>query len=162
MNPTSPRLLRDAVAALGLTLPPASAPVATYVSTVRAGSLLYVSGQIPMADGQPAYLGRVGEAVSLPEGLRAAQAAALGVLAQVAAVTDGTVAAVRRVVRLGVFVASPPEFTGHPQVANGASDLMVGVFGEAGRHTRAAVGVSSLPRGVAVEVDAVIELEAGQ
>lgn len=160
-SPSSP-LLRDAVAALGLTLPPAAAPVATYVSTVRTGALLSVSGQIPLVDGQPAFLGRVGETVSLPDGLRAAQAAALGVLAQVAAATDGTVAAVRRVVRLGVFVASPPEFTGHPQVANGASDLMVAVFGEAGRHTRAAVGVSSLPRGVAVEVDALIELEAGQ
>ena len=155
-------LIADAVAALGLTLPPASAPVATYVSTVRSGALLYVSGQIPMADGQPACLGRVGDGLSAADGLRAAQAAALGVLAQVAAATDGRVASVRQVVKLGVFVACTPDFTGQPQVANGASDLMVAVFGDAGRHTRAAVGVAALPRGVAVEVDAVFELEAGQ
>lgn len=162
MTQPVPPTIAQAVAALGLSLPAATAPVATYVSTRRSGALLYVSGQISMVDGQPAFLGRVGETVSPPDGLRAAQAAALGVLAQIAAATDGTVAAVRQVLKLGVYVASAPDFTGQPQVANGASDLMVAVFGEAGRHTRAAVGVAALPRGVAVEIDAVVELEAGQ
>lgn len=155
-------LIKDAVAACGLTLPPAPAPVASYVSAVRSGALLFISGQIPQNDGGPLFLGRVGAEISPEDARTAAETAALSVLAQIAAATDGTVAAVRRVVKLGVFVASTPEFTGQPQVANGASDLMVAVFGGAGRHTRAAVGVAALPRGVSVEIDAIVELEDGQ
>ncbi|OCJ04772.1 hypothetical protein A6U86_29710 [Rhizobium sp. AC27/96] len=151
--------IAEKLATLGHTLPVASVPVANYVSFVRAGNLLSISGQISRIDDENAVLGIVGAPVSIDEGRRAAEIAAINVLSQIAAATDGAIASVRRIVRLGVFVAATPEFNQHPQVANGASDLMVAVFGDAGRHSRAAVGVSSLPRGVAVEVDALVELE---
>ncbi|HEV7369994.1 RidA family protein [Arenibaculum sp.] len=151
--------IAEKLTALGLSLRPAAAPAGNYVPTVRAGNLLHVSGQISLVDGKPGFLGRLGAELDVEQGREAARAAALGVLSQVAGATDGTVAAVRRVVRLNVFVAATPEFTRHPDVADGASDLMVAVFGEAGKHARAAVGVASLPRGVAVEVDAVVEIE---
>lgn len=149
----------EKLASLGHELPVASAPVANYVSVVRAGNLLSISGQISRINDDNAVLGVVGAAVSPEEGRKAAEIAAINVLSQIASATDGTIAAIRRIVRLGVFMAATPDFTQHPQVANGASDLMVAVFGDAGRHSRAAVGVSSLPRGVAVEVDALVELE---
>lgn len=151
--------IAEKLATLGHTLPIASVPVANYVSFVRTGNLLSISGQIGRIDDENAVLGIVGASVSLEEGRRAAEIAAINVLSQIAAATDGALASVRRIIRLGVFVAAAPDFTQHPQVANGASDLMVAVFGDAGRHSRAAVGVSSLPRGVAVEVDALVELE---
>ena len=151
--------IAEKLATLGHELPVASVPVANYVSVVRAGNLLSISGQISRTDDKNTVLGVVGTSVSLDEGRRAAEMAAINVLSQIAAATDGTIASVRRIVRLGVFVAATPDFTQHPHVANGASDLMVAVFGDAGRHSRAAVGVSSLPRGVAVEVDALVELE---
>jgi enamine deaminase RidA (YjgF/YER057c/UK114 family) len=151
--------IAEKLATLGHKLPVPSVPVANYVSVVRAGNLLSISGQISRIDDENAVLGVVGASVSLDDGRRAAEFAAINVLSQIAAATDGTIASVRRIVRLGVFVAATPDFTEHPQVANGASDLMVAVLGDAGRHSRAAVGVSSLPRGVAVEVDALVELE---
>ena len=154
--------LSSRVAALGHALPPALPPVANFVSTVRCGALLVVSGQIATVDGAALHPGRLGDGVSLEQGRDAATCAALALLAHVAAATGDRLAAVRRVVRLGVFVASTPDFTQQPQVANGASDLMVAVFGEAGRHARAAVGVAALPLGASVEVDAVFELEADQ
>lgn len=151
--------IAEKLARLGHDLPVASVPVANYVSVVRVGTLLSISGQISRIDDANAVLGVAGASISPEEGRRAAEIAALNVLSQIASATDGTIASVRRIVRLGVFVAATPDFTQHPQVANGASDLMVAVFGDAGRHSRAAVGVSSLPRGVAVEVDALVELE---
>lgn len=150
--------IAEKLARLGHDLPVASVPVANYVSVVRVGTLLSISGQISRIDDANVVLGVAGASVSPEEGRRAAEIAALNVLSQIAAATDGTIASVRRIVRLGVFVAATPDFTQHPQVANGASDLMVAVFGDAGRHSRAAIGVSSLPRGVAVEVDALVEL----
>ncbi|ODR92956.1 RidA family protein [Sinorhizobium alkalisoli] len=146
------------LAALGHSLPEPSSPVANYVSTVRAGNLLIVSGQISV--GNDAVLtGAVGAGVSPEQGRLAAECAAVGVIAQIAAATDGSLASVRRIARLGVFIASAPDFSDHSQVADGASDVFVGVFGEAGRHARAAVGVASLPAGATVEVDALVELE---
>lgn len=141
---------------LGLTLPEAAAPVASYVPTVEAGGLLHVSGQIPFdADGQ-LILGRIGEGEqTLAYGQEAAKRCALMVVAQAKAALGGLDRVVR-IVKLGVFVNSTADFTDQPQVANGASDLMVALFGDAGKHARAAVGVASLPRGVAVEVDAII------
>ncbi|KQN25149.1 hypothetical protein ASE86_02510 [Sphingomonas sp. Leaf33] len=141
---------------LGLTLPEAAAPVASYVPTVEAGGLLHVSGQIPFdADGN-LILGRIGEGEqTLAYGQEAAKRCALMVVAQAKAALGGLDRVVR-IVKLGVFVNSTPDFTDQPQVANGASDLMVALFGDAGKHARAAVGVASLPRGVAVEVDAII------
>ena len=143
---------------LGLTLPEAAAPVAAYVPTVLAGGLLHVSGQLPFRDGQ-LMTGRLGEGVSLDEGKEAAKHCALMLLAQVKAAL-GSLDRVERVVKLGVFVNSTGDFTEQPQVANGASELMQDVFGENGRHARAAVGVPALPRGVAVEIDGIFAVRA--
>ena len=144
---------------LGLRLPEAAAPVASYVPTVEAHGMLYVSGQIPFTDDGSLILGRLGEdGCDLAFGQAAARRCALMVVAQVKAALGGF-ERVSRVVKLGVFVNSTADFTDQPQVANGASDLMVALFGDAGKHARAAVGVPALPRGVAVEVDAVIALD---
>ena len=147
------------LAELGITLESAAAPAANYVPFVQDGSLLFISGQISRKDGKPAYVGRLGDNISDDEGVRAARLAALGILSQIAAATGDRLDRVARIVRLGVFVASTPEFTRQSAIANGASDLMVEVFGDAGRHARAAVGVASLPSGVAVEVEAVVSLK---
>ncbi|AOO82734.1 RidA family protein [Bosea vaviloviae] len=151
-------LIADKLAELGHKLPNAPIPVANYVPFTRSGNLLFIAGQISQADGKPTHLGRLGDGLDIEAGRKAAETATLCVLAQISAATDGSLAAVRRVLKLGVFIASAPDFTEHPAVANGASDLMVAVFGEVGRHARAAVGVAALPRGVSIEVDAVVEL----
>jgi enamine deaminase RidA (YjgF/YER057c/UK114 family) len=142
---------------LGLTLPQAAAPVAAYVPTVLAGNLLHLSGQLPFKDGQ-VVTGRLGDGLSLEDGQDAAQRCALMVVAQVKAALGG-LSRVRRVVKLGVFVNSAADFTDQPKVANGASELMVELFGDAGKHARSAVGVPVLPLGAAVEVDAIFEVE---
>lgn len=142
------------LAELGLTLPEPAAPVAAYVPVVIANGLAHVSGQVSMQDGV-LIRGRLGEDVSLTLGIEAARACGLMILAQLKAAL-GDLGRVERVVKLGAFVNSTADFTDHPKVANGASELMVAVFGDAGRHARAAVGVPSLPLGVAVEIDAVV------
>jgi enamine deaminase RidA (YjgF/YER057c/UK114 family) len=142
------------VASLGLKLEPA----ANYLPFVQDQHLLHVSGQISRKGGEPVYQGRLGANLSDDEGIAAARLAALGILAQIAAATDDRLDCVARVVRLNVFVASTHDFERHGVIANGASDLMVQVFGDAGRHARSAVGVASLPAGVAVEVEAVVSL----
>jgi enamine deaminase RidA (YjgF/YER057c/UK114 family) len=144
----------ERLAALGLALPEASAPVAAYLPVVLVGGLAHVSGQLPFIDGR-LVTGRLGEDVSLADGAAAAQACALMILAQLRAAL-GTLARVERVVKLGAFVSSTAAFTDQPKVANGASELMAAVFGEAGRHARSAVGVPVLPLGAAVEVDAIV------
>ncbi|WP_068076071.1 RidA family protein [Novosphingobium lentum] len=153
--------MTDTVAArlaeLGLTLPKAAAPVAAYVPTVEAGGLLHVSGQLPFVDGA-LVTGRLGEDVTLEQGVAAAQACALMILAQVQAALGGSLDRVARIVKLGAFVNSTGTFTDQPKVANGASELMVAVFGDAGRHARSAVGVPVLPLGAAVEIDAIVAL----
>ena len=141
---------------LSITLPDAAAPAANYVPYVRSGNLLFISGQLPFENGQLIHKGRLGETVSLEDGYKAARACGINIIAQIKAA--GGLEKVRRVVRLGGFVNSTADFTDQPQVVNGASDLFVEVFGDAGRHARAAVGAPSLPRGVAVEIDAVVEL----
>lgn len=146
------------LAALGFTLPQPSAAVANYVPTVREGNFLSVSGQISHIEGADSVTGTLGGTLNLEDGRKAAQLAALNVLAQIADTCGGELAGVKRIMRLGVFVACDPSFTQLPQVANGASDLMVDVFGDAGRHSRAAVGVAALPRGVTVEIDALVVL----
>lgn len=139
---------------LGLTLPQAAAPVATYVPTVEAGGLLHVSGQLPFRDGK-VVTGRLGDDLDVAAGKDAAQLCALMVVAQVKAAL-GDLSRVARIVKLGVFVNSAPGFGDQPEVANGASDLMVALFADAGKHARAAVGVAALPRNAAVEIDAII------
>ena len=144
------------LAELGLTLPAAAAPVAAYVPVVIAGNLAFVSGQVSFVDGQ-LVKGRLGDDVTLEQGILAAQGCALMILAQLKAAL-GSLDRVERVVKLGAFVNCTADFTDQPKVANGASELMVAVFGEAGRHSRAAVGAPSLPLGVAVEVDAIVAI----
>jgi enamine deaminase RidA (YjgF/YER057c/UK114 family) len=143
---------------LGLTLPQAAAPVAAYVPAVEVGGLLYLSGQIPFTPEGTLMTGRLGEDRDLDYGVEAARRCGLMLLAQIKAALGGDLNRVERIVRLGAFVNSAPDFTDQPKVANGASDLMVAVFGEAGRHARSAVGVPALPLGVAVEVDAVVAI----
>lgn len=144
------------LAELGLALPAAAAPVASYVPTVDAHGLLHISGQLPFKDGA-VITGRLGESVNLEAGAAAAQACALMLVAQIKAALGG-LHRVERIVKLGVFVNSTADFTDQPKVANGASDLMVALFGEAGKHARSAVGVASLPLGAAVEVDAIVQI----
>ena len=141
------------LAELGITLPEAAAPVASYVPLVVQGGFAHVSGQLPFVDGK-VVTGRLGEDVDLESGMAAARACGLMILAQLKAA--GLLDKVERVVKLGAFINSTGDFTDQPKVANGASDLMFEVFGEKGRHARAAVGVPVLPLGAAVEVDAVI------
>jgi enamine deaminase RidA (YjgF/YER057c/UK114 family) len=146
------------LAELGLTLPQAAAPVAAYVPVVAAGGLLHISGQLPFKDGA-VVTGRLGDDVSLEQGQDAAQRCALMLVAQLKAHL-GTLEHVTRIVKLGVFVNSTTDFTDQPKVANGASELMAKLFGDAGRHARSAVGVAALPLGAAVEVDAIVEVAA--
>jgi enamine deaminase RidA (YjgF/YER057c/UK114 family) len=143
---------------LGITIPVPQPPVATYVPFVRTGNLVVVSGQLPMAQGKLAFAGKLGETVSLEDGQAAARQCFLNLLAHVNTACGGDLDRVVRVVRLGGFVACGPGFSQHPAVINGASDLAVEIFGDAGRHARAAVGVPSLPLDAAVELDAIFEI----
>lgn len=145
------------LAELGITLPEAMAPVANYVPWVRSGNLIFVSGQISTADGKP-LTGKLGDTMDVAAGAEAARSCGLALIAQVKAAT-GSLDKVVRVVKLVAFVNSTPDFGDQPEVVNGCSDLMVEVFGDKGRHARAAVSAPSLPRGVAVEVDAIFEVE---
>ncbi len=149
----------DRLAALGIVLPRAAAPAANYVPGVVHGGLLHISGQIPFDADGGLVRGRLGADMTTKEGAAAARLCAIGLLAQMQAAL-GSLDRVQRVLKLGVFVASTPEFTDQPKVGNGASDLMVEVFGEKGRHARSAVGVAALPLGVAVEIDAIIAVDA--
>lgn len=146
------------LAELGITLPEAAAPVAAYVPAVEANGLLHISGQLPFDDGQ-LMTGRLGEDRDLDYGQRAARACGVMLLAQMQKAL-GSLDRVERVVKLGVFVNSAGTFTDQPKVANGASELMQDVFGEAGRHARSAVGVPVLPLGAAVEIDAIVAVKA--
>ncbi|MGQ3178162.1 MAG: RidA family protein [Blastomonas fulva] len=139
---------------LGLELPQPAAPVASYVPAVEVGGMLYISGQLPFIDGK-VVTGRLGENVSLEAGEAAARACGIMLIAQMKAAL-GSLDRVERIVKLGAFIASTPEFNAQPKVANGASDLMVQVFGAAGQHARSAVGVPVLPLGAAVEIDAIV------
>ena len=143
---------------LGLSLPVAAAPVAAYVPVVVAGGCAYVSGQLPFVEGN-LVTGRLGEDLATETGYEAARACGLMMLAQLRAA--GLLERVEQVVKLGAFVSSTADFTDQPKVANGASELMAAVFGDAGRHARSAVGVPVLPLGAAVEVDGIFALRAG-
>ena len=145
------------LAELGLTLPEAAAPVAAYVAAVEAGGLLHISGQLPFKDGA-LMAGRLGEDRDEAYGVEAAQRCGLMLIAQMKKAL-GDLDRVERVVKLGAFVNSTGDFTGQPKVVNGASELMVAVFGEAGRHARSAVGVPVLPLGAAVEIDAIVAIK---
>ncbi|KQO04922.1 RidA family protein [Sphingomonas sp. Leaf242] len=143
---------------LGLTLPQAAAPVAAYVPTVLANGMLHISGQLPFKDGA-LVKGRVGDDVSLEDAQEAAKLCGLMLVAQIKAAL-GTLGRVERIVKLGVFVNSTVDFTDQAKVANGASELMVALFGDSGKHARSAVGVAVLPLGAAVEIDAIVQVSA--
>ena len=148
----------DRLAELGISLPTPMAPVANYVPYVQTGTLLVVSGQVPVVDGKVAITGKVGAGVSVEQGQEAARLCFVNLLAQVRVACGGDLGRVRRVVRLGGFIASTPDFTLHATVMNGASDLSVAVFGDAGRHARSTIGVPALPLDAAVEVEGMFEI----
>ena len=144
---------------LNITVPQPASPAANYVGFNRSGNQVLVSGQLPIEDGEVKYIGKVGSQISLEDAQKAARICAINIIAQVKLACDGDLEKVAKCVRLGVFVNADPEFTDHPLVANGASDVIADVFGDAGKHARAATGAGSLPRGVSVEIDAIFELK---
>lgn len=143
---------------LGIELPQASAPAANYVPFVRTGNLLFVAGQVTVWNGERRFIGKLGRELDAAQGQQAARLCGLNLIAQLRRALDGDLDRLVRVVRLGGFVNSMPDFLEQPKVVNGASDLFVEVFGEAGKHARTAVGTNILPFDVAVEVDAVFEV----
>jgi enamine deaminase RidA (YjgF/YER057c/UK114 family) len=149
----------ERLAALGLTLPPVAAPVAAYVPAVRTGGFVYTSGQLPTVDGKLPAVGKVGAEVSAADAAGMARTCALNALAA-AAYAAGGLDAIGRIVKVTGFVASAPGFSGQPQVVNGASELLIEVFGEDGRHARSAVGVAELPLNAPVEVELIAELRS--
>jgi enamine deaminase RidA (YjgF/YER057c/UK114 family) len=147
------------LAELGITLPQPAAPVAAYVATVEVGGFLHISGQLPFREDGSFQKGRLGESVTLEEGAEAARRCGIMLIAQMKAALGGDLGRVARIVKLGAFVASAGDFIDQPKVANGASELMQAVFGDAGRHARSAVGVPVLPLGAAVEIDAIVAIK---
>lgn len=141
---------------LGFTLPSPPKPVATYVPAVRSGNLLFLSGMIPMVEGEMAMVGKLGKELTVEQGQQAARITLLNALAVVKAEL-GSLDQIKRIVRIGVHVASSEGFTQQPAVANGASDLLVQIFGEAGRHARLALGAAELPLGAPVELEMIVE-----
>ncbi len=154
-----PQTIIERLAALGITLPEAAAPAANYVPTVLHGDILYISGQLPMQDGKIAVTGTLGAGVETAKGQEAARLCAINILAQ-AQTALGDLERIAQVIRLTGFVNSALDFVDHPAVVNGASDLIAEVLGARGQHSRAAVGVASLPFGAAVEVDAMIAVKS--
>ena len=147
----------ERLAELGLTLPPVAPPVAAYVPAVRTGNYVYTSGQLPLVDGKLQGVGKVGDGVTTDEAAALARIAALNALAAAASVAGG-LDAITRIVKVTCFVASDPSFTGQAQVANGASELLIEVLGDAGRHARSAVGMAVLPLDTPVEVELIAEV----
>ena len=143
---------------LGIELPQPTAPLANYVPFTVSGKVVFIAGQICQWNGERRFIGKLGAGINIAEGQQAARLCALNIIAHLRVAADGDLDRVRRCLRLGGFVNCTPDFTDMPQVVNGASDLMVEVFGDAGRHARAAVGTSALPSGVSVEVEATFEL----
>lgn len=150
--------IHDRLKELGITLPELAAPVANYIPFTLSGNTLYISGQLPFRDGQ-VVKGLLGQDTDVEQGAAAARLCAVNIIAQASAALSGDLDRIARCLRLGGFVASAPSFFEHPKVVNGASDLIVSVFGDAGKHARAAVGVAALPLGAAVEVDAIFEIK---
>ena len=148
----------DKLAQMGIELPVPAAPVANYVGFVRTGNMIFTAGQIPLKDGKIQYQGKVDSEISAEDAAKAARLCAINIIAQIKVACDGDLDRVVRCVKLVGFVNGDAGFTGHPGVINGASDLMVEVFGDKGKHARSAVGAGSLPLGVAVEVEGVFEI----
>jgi len=147
------------LAELGITLPVPAKPVANYVGWVRTGNLVYTAGQVPLKDGKIEYQGKLGKDYTVEQGAQAARICAINVVAQLKDAVGGDLDRIKRIVKVVGFVNGVPDFVDHPKVINGASDLLVEIFGDKGRHARSAVGAGSLPVNVAVEVEAVAEVE---
>ena len=152
-------LIDKRLAELGITLPAAAKPVANYVAWSRTGNLVFISGQGPIADGKITLLGCLGDTISVEDGIKSARLCALNVVAQLKDACGGDLDRVKRIVKLVGFVNATAAFTDHPKVINGASDFMVEVFGDKGRHARSAVASPSLPFGISTEVEAIVEIE---
>jgi enamine deaminase RidA (YjgF/YER057c/UK114 family) len=151
--------IEERLKTLGIELPTAMKPVANYVPWVKSGNMVYISGQGPIFNGKIQCAGKLGHSVTLEEGVAAARLTGINIIAQLREAAEGDLSRVKRIVKLVGFVSCVPDFTDHPKVINGASDLMVEIFGDRGRHARSAVGVASLPLDFAVEIEAVAELE---
>lgn len=151
--------VEERLKSLNITIPSPAVPAANYVGFVRSGNQIFISGQLPIENGEVKYIGKVGSQISVEDAQKAARICAINIMAQVKIACDGDLEKVARCVRLGVFVNADPNFTDHPVVANGASDVIAEVFGDAGKHARAATGAGSLPRGVSVEIDAIFEIK---
>lgn len=152
-------IIENTLKSLNIELPQPVVPVANYVPYVVVENTVFLSGQLPMKDGKPQYLGKAGKEFSVEEARAAAKLCAINLLSQLRAACGGNLDRVKQCVRLGIFVNSADDFTDQPKIANGASDLMVEVFGAAGKHARAAVGVNTLPLGVCVEVDGIFIID---
>jgi enamine deaminase RidA (YjgF/YER057c/UK114 family) len=152
-------MIEKKLAELGIALPTPMKPIANYVPWVKTGNLVFISGQGAVVDGKVQYAGKVGESVSVDDAAKSARLTGINVLAQLREACGGNLDQVKRIVKLVGFVNATPDFTEHPKVINGASDLMVEVFGEKGRHARSAVASPSLPLNFSVEVEAVVEIE---
>lgn len=146
------------LAELGVTVPEPAAPVANYVGWVKTGNLVFTAGQVPLKDGKFLYQGKVGKDVTVEDAAEAAKLCAINIIAQVKVACGGDLDRVKRIVKLVGFVNGVPEFADQPKVINGASDFMVAVFGEKGKHARSAVGAGSLPLNLSVEIEAVVEV----
>ncbi len=146
------------LAELGIVIPTPAAPVANYVSFVRTGTLVHIAGQIPKKGDEILFVGKLGDKITVEQGQEAARVCIVNFLAAAQAAAGGSLDNVKRIVKINVFVNSTQDFTQQPAIGNGASDFLVNVFGEAGKHARSAVGVAQLPMGVAVEIDGVVEL----
>jgi enamine deaminase RidA (YjgF/YER057c/UK114 family) len=151
--------IEQKLSSLGITLPVASMPAANYVPYTISGNLVFISGTLPMKDGKPQGIGKLGREISLEQGQETARLCGINILSQLKAACGGDLSRVVRCVRMGIFIASAEGFTEQSKVANGVSDMMVEIFGDAGRHARFAVGVAELPFGASVEVDATFEIK---
>jgi len=143
---------------LGINLPTPVAPVANYVPYTQSGTLYSISGQIPIEDGKLPYLGKVGVEISEEDGYKAARLCAINIIAQINNICGGDLNRVNKIIKLGAFVNCDNGFGNQPEVVNGASDLMVEIFGDIGKHSRSAVGTNALPRNVSVEIDALVDI----
>ncbi len=144
---------------LGISLPEPATPIANYALFSKSGNQIFISGQLPIESGEAVFIGKLGNDISIEDGQKAARICAINLLAVLNLACNGNLEKVVKCVKLGIFINATADFTNHPIVANGASDLMVEVFGEKGKHSRFAMGAGSLPRGVAVEVDAIFEVQ---
>ncbi len=151
--------INDKLEELNIQLDEASSPAGSYVPYVISGNLVFISGQLPFINGELTIKGKVGDTVSLEDGIKMAEACAKALLSQLKSACDGNLNKVKKVVKLGGFVASTSDFTDQPKIINGASDLFVKIFGEKGKHSRFAVGTASLPLNVPVEIEGIFEIE---